>query len=195
MTKNNKVRKMTQIAILSVIAFLLMSFSFPIPIAPSFYKLDFSEVAVLVGGFSMGPIAAIAIEALKILFEIIFRSTTTGYVGEFANFLMGCALVVPAAYYYKKNKSFKGAVIGLVIGCVSMIIIAAVLNYFVILPMYANMGFPMEKIIEAGTAIIPIIKNKFTFVLLATTPFNILKSVSVSLITVVLYKRISPLLK
>ncbi len=195
MTRNNKVRKMAQIALLSVIAFVLMLWEFPLPIAPGFYEMDFSEVAVLIGGFSMGPIAAIVIEALKILLNIIYQSTTTGFVGEFANFLIGCTLVVPASYIYQKNKTKKGAGMGLLVGCISMVICAAILNYFILLPFYANAGFPMEQIIAMGTAIFPIIKDQFTFVLLATTPFNIVKAVAVSVVTLVLYKRVSPLLK
>ncbi len=195
MTRNNKVMKMTKIAILSVIAFALMLFEFALPIAPSFYKMDFSEVVVLIGGFSMGPAAAIAIEALKILFNIIYQSTTSGYVGELANFLIGCALVVPASYYYQKNKTKKGAVIGLVIGSVSMVVLAGLLNYFVLLPMYANYGFPIEQVVAMGTKIVPIIKDQFTFILFATTPFNLVKAVLVSIITILLYKRISTLIK
>ncbi|MFV0380480.1 MAG: ECF transporter S component [Anaerorhabdus sp.] len=196
MTKNNKIKRMTKIAILSVIAFVLMIFEFPLPIAPSFYKMDFSEVAVLIGGFALGPLAAVSIESLKILFNVLYNGSTTGYVGEIANLLIGIALVVPASYYYfKLNKTFKGAVYGLILGSISMVIIGGLLNYFIILPMYSNYGFPIEQIVLLGQNIFPYIKDSLTFVLFATSPFNALKAVMVSIVTIIMYKRVSPLLK
>lgn len=192
---NSKVKKMTLIAILGAVAGVMMYFSFPIPIAPAFYKLDFSEVVVLIGAFSMGPLAGVGIEGIKIFVGTLLNSTTTGYIGELANFLMGCALVVPAALFYQKQKSKNGAIVGLVVGSVAMVLAGALLNFYVLLPMYSNMGFPMEAIVAMGTKITPWINDQFTFVLFATTPFNFVKTVSVTLMTLVLYKRVSSLLK
>lgn len=191
------IKTMAKISFLAAIAFILMYFDFPIPfLAPTFYKIDFSEVAVLVGGFALGPLAAMIIEGLKIFLYVLFKGTGTAYVGEFANFLIGCALVVPASYYYQKNRSKKNAVIGLIIGSILMTVTGLILNYFVLIPAYSIFfGLDLDTIIKMGAAIIPIINDKFSFVLLATTPFNIVKAVVVSVLTILLYKHISPLLK
>lgn len=191
------IKTMAKISFLAAIAFILMYFDFPIPfLAPTFYKIDFSEVAVLVGGFALGPLAAMIIEGLKIFLYVLFKGSGTAYVGEFANFLIGCALVVPASYYYQKNRSKKNAVIGLIIGSILMTVTGLILNYFVLIPAYSIFfGLDLDTIIKMGAAIIPIINDKFSFVLLATTPFNIVKAVVVSVLTILLYKHISPLLK
>ncbi len=197
MTTTNQVKKMTRIALLSTIAFVLMAYmKIVLPIAPSFYKLDFSEVAVLIGGFSMGPVAAIIIEAMKVMLELLFQSSLTGGIGELSNFLIGCSLVVPASLYYKSNKSKKGALIGLTIGTLSMVFVGVLMNYFVLLPLYAAV-FKMDisDLVAMGTQITPIIQDKFTFVMFATLPFNLIKAGSVSAITLLVYKKISPLLR
>lgn len=190
-------KTMASIAILSVIAFILMYFDFPIAfLAPPFYKIDFSEVAVLVGGFAFGPVVAAIIEGLKIVLYMLFKPTSTAFVGEFANFVIGCSFVVPASAIYVRNKNKKNAVIGLVVGGVAMTIVGVVLNYFVLLPAYSFFyHMDIESIIGMGQQIVPFIKDKLTFVLFATTPFNLFKAVAVSILTIMLYKHISPLLK
>ncbi len=192
---HSSVRTLTKIAVLSAVAFVLMYFDFPLPFIPSFYKLDFSETAVMVGGFAMGPGAACAIEGLKILLKILFKGTDTAYVGELANFLIGCAYVLPASFLYRKKKTKQQALIGLVAGTLCMTAVGVIINYAVLLPAYSFFyQLPMDVLIGMGTALIPAITDKLTFVLLATTPFNIIKGILVSVLTVLLYKRISPLL-
>ena len=190
------VKELTKIGILSAVAFVLMLIEFPIPmIAPPFYKMDFSEVAVLMGGFAIGPWAAVIIEAMKNLLNIMFTGSSTAYVGEFANFLVGCAFAVPAALIYQHKKTRKNAVIGLVCGALCMILAGALINYLVLLPLYSSLyHMPMETIIDMGKAVVPAIKDRFTFVLLATSPFNLIKGVLVGLLTFMLYKTVSPLL-
>ena len=192
---HSSVRTLTKIAVLSAVAFVLMYFDFPLPFIPSFYKLDFSETAVMAGGFAMGPGAAVAIEALKILLKILFKGSDTAYVGELANFLIGCAFVLPAAFMYRKEKTRQRALMGLAAGTLCMTAVGVIINYAVLLPAYSFFyQLPMEVLIGMGTALIPFIADKLTFVLLATTPFNIIKGVLVSIVTILLYKRISPLL-
>ena len=192
---HSSVTTLTKIAVLSAVAFVLMYFDFPLPFIPSFYKLDFSETAVMVGGFAMGPGAACAIEGLKILLKILFKGTDTAYVGELANFLIGCAYVLPASFLYRKKKTKQQALIGLVAGTLCMTAVGVIINYAVLLPAYSFFyQLPMDVLIGMGTALIPAITDKLTFVLLATTPFNIIKGILVSVLTVLLYKRISPLL-
>jgi riboflavin transporter FmnP len=194
-TKLFTTRNIAKIAILSAIAFVLMLIEFPLPFAPSFYKLDFSEVAVLLGGFAMGPLSAVAIEAVKILLELLFRGTITMGVGELANFLIGCALCVPASIIYKKNKTRKSAMKGMAVGTLCMIVAGVILNIFVLIPAYvAIANFPLEGIIGMGAQIFPAIHDVVSLALICVVPFNLLKGVAVSVITAVLYKHVSPLL-
>ena len=183
----------TKIAILGSLAFILMLFEFPLPVAPSFYKLDLSEVPVLVGGFALGPIAAIVIEALKNVLNIIFTGSTTAYVGELANFIVGCGFVVPAAIIYKRNKTKSSAIKGLIVGTICLVIAGALMNVYVLLPLYSRF-MELDKIIEAGNMIFKGVKDVSTFVLFCVVPFNLIKGIIVSAITALVYKRVSPLL-
>ncbi len=196
---NNKqhfsTKEIAKIAILGAIAFVLMEFDFPLPVAPSFYKLDFSEVAVLVGGFAMGPVAGVTIEALKVILSTLFTGSSTMYVGEVANFLIGCAFVVPASLFYKKNKTKKSAIQGLALGTIVMTVFGVFVNFGVLLPAYSYFyHLPLETIISMGQAIFPIINSTFTFALICVSLFNIIKGILVSIVTVLLYKHISPIL-
>ena len=194
--KNRRIRNMVQIGMLAAVATVLMLFEFPLWFAPSFYQLDFSEVAVLIGAFSMGLAAGVVIEALKILLNFLINGTITAGVGELANFIIGCGLIVPAALIYKRHKTKKNAVLGMAVGTVAMTVVGSLINYFVLLPVYsAALPLPMDALIGMGTKINPAIDGLWTFVLFAVAPFNLLKGVLVSLLTLLLYKHISPLLK
>ena len=176
---------------------MLMLFEFPIPlIAPPFYELDFSEVPVLIGTFAMGPIAGVAIELVKILLNFIINGTITAGVGEFGNFLIGCSLIVPAGIIYHMEKTKKHAIVGMVTGTIFMAVAGCFINAYLLLPAYSSgLGIPMDSLVGMGTAINPAIDSVFTFVLLAVGPFNLLKGVVVSILTMLLYKRVSVLIK
>ena len=190
------VRTLVQIGMLAAIAVVLMLFEIPLPFAPSFYKIDFSEVPVMVGCFVMGPLAGAAIEFVKILLNFVINGTTTAGVGEVANFLVGCALCVPAGIIYKYKCTRKGALLGMIAGTLLMVVVGSAMNAFVLLPVYAKaFGMPVDAFVQMGTAINPAINGIWTFVLLAVAPFNLIKGVLVSVITVLLYKHISPILK
>lgn len=194
-TKTSRVQWIAKVSIMGALAFILMLFEISLPFAPSFYKLGFDEVIVLLGGFALGPLAGAAIETLKIVLNVCFQGTDTACVGELSNLLIGLSLVIPSAYFYKYHKTLKGALISLVIGVVSMALIGCLANYFIALPAYSTFyGLPMEVIVGMGTAIFPLVKDPFTFVLFMTLPFNIVKGIVVAVVTVVLYKRVSPLL-
>lgn len=190
-----KIRTMVQIGMLSTISVVLMLFEIPMPFAPSFYKIDLSEVPILIGTFAMGPVAGILMELIKILLNFAINGTITAGVGELANFLIGCALVVPAGMIYRKNRTKKGAMLGLAAGTLCLAIAGGVLNAFVLLPAYAAAFGGMDAIIGMGTAINSNISGINTFVLFAVVPFNLVKGILVSVITVLLYKRIRVLLK
>lgn len=199
MTKKNNLlstHNIAKIAILSAIACILMLFDFPLPfIAPPFYQIDFSEVVVLIGGFAMGPLSAVAIEFMKILLNLLFHSTQTAFVGEISNFIVGCAFVVPASIIYQKNKTKKSALIGMFVGTLSMTIVGFVSNLFVVIPAYVKfMGLELDMIVGMGNKIFSFIDSSFDLALFCTTPFNLLKGFVISLLTSLVYKHISPLL-
>ena len=178
-------------------ALVLHLFDFSIPvIAPEFYKLDLSEIPVLIGSFIMGPLAGVFIEAIKILLKLLVKGTSTAYVGDLANFIIGCAFVVPASLIYKYKKTKMGAFIGMAVGILVMAVAGIAINYWVLIPFYVKaFGMPLDAIIGMGAKINGAISNKFTFVLICVGPFNILKGVIDSLITAVVYKRISSFIK
>ena len=177
------VRNVTVMAMFGALAAVLMIFEVPLPfIAPSFYGMDISEVPVLVGTFALGPVAGVVMELVKILVKLILKPTSTGFVGEFANFCFGCSLVLPAGIIYRLKKTKKGAVMGMAAGTVIMTIVAVILNAVVMLPFYSHF-MPLDTIIAAGAAINPAISNVWTFVILAVGPFNILKGAIVSLLS------------
>lgn len=191
-----KVRQMVQIAMLSAVSIILMLFEIPLFFAPSFYKIDLSEVPVLIGAFAMGPLAGIIIELIKIALNLVITGSLTAGVGEFANFLIGCAFVVPSAIIYKRSKNKKSAIYGMLIGTLFMAIVGGVLNAFVLLPVYATaFGMPIDALVEMGAAVNHLITNLTTFVLFAVVPFNLLKGIVVSLVVSLIYKKISIVLK
>lgn len=170
---------------------VLMLFEIPLPfIAPSFYGLDLAEVPMLVGTFALGPVAGVVMEVVKILIKLLLKPTSTGFVGEFANLVIGAALIVPAGVIYRYNKTKKGAAIGMAAGAVSMAVVGVIVNALVMLPFYSNF-MPLENIIAAGAAINPAVGSVWTFAIICVGPFNIVKGVIVSLITALVYKRIS----
>ena len=189
-------KTMVQIGLLSAVAIVLMLFEIPLWFAPPFYKIDFSEVPVIVGALALGPIAGVLIELIKIMLNFLIDGTLTAGVGELANFLIGSALVVPPAMIYKKNKTRKSAMIGLAVGTIFMTALGCVLNAYLLLPAYATaFQWDIEKLIAMGTAVNPNINSLWTFIFFAVAPFNLLKGLLVSVITLVIYKRISIILK
>ena len=184
------------IGILTAIAVVLMMFEFPLLwIAPGFYKMDFSELPIIIGALALGPVEGIVMEFLKNLLNILLQGTVTVGIGEFANFAMGVCYVLPAALIYAFKKTKKRAVIGLIIATFMCAILGALLNAFVLLPAYASKFGGMDNIIKAGTEVNGRITSVATFVFLAVAPFNLSKYATVSAITILIYKRISRILK
>ena len=187
-------KNLVLMAMFGALGGVLMLFEFPLVfIAPSFYGLDLSEVPVLVGTFAMGPGAGVIIELVKIAVKLVLKPTTTGFVGEFANFVVGCALVVPAGMIYHSKKSKKSAICGMIAGTIIMTVTGVVINAVVMLPFYSNV-MPLETIIAAGSAINPAVSNVWTFAIICVGPFNLVKGTVVSFVTQLVYKRISNLI-
>lgn len=191
MTSSVSVRRMAQVGMLSAIAVVLMLFEIPMPFAPAFYKLDLSEVPVLIGCFAMGPLAGVAIEFVKILLNFIMDGTVTAGVGELANFIIGCSFCVPAGIIYRRKKTKRCAILGLSLGTICMVVIGCFMNAYVLLPAYATaFQMPIDSLVEMGSVLNGNITDIFTFVIFAVAPFNLVKGVVVSLIVLVSYKRI-----
>ena len=186
-------RRVSIIGICAALAAVLHMLDFPLPfLAPGFYKLDFSELPVLLCGFYLGPTATVACEGVKILLKLVVKGTSTAFVGDFANFVVGCALVLPATMWYHFHKSRHSAVIGLILGTVSMTILGSAFNAVYLLPKFAQLyGIPLDAIIGMGTAIHPSIHNVATFALLCVAPLNLIKGAAVSVLTLLLYKKVA----
>jgi riboflavin transporter FmnP len=189
-------RKVAMIGMFSAIAVILMLLEIPLFFAPGFYKLDFSEIPVLIGAFAFGPMAGVTIEFCKILLELLLKGTTTAFVGELANFIIGCSFVLPASIIYLHSKTKKTALIGSVTGTVCMTVFGTAFNAVYLLPKFAQLyGMPLDAIVQMGTVVNPAIHSVTTLVIFAVAPLNIIKGASVSAITVLIYKKLSPILK
>lgn len=186
-------RRVSIIGICSAIATVLHVLDFPVIfLAPEFYKLDFSELPVLLCGFYLGPSATVACEGVKILLKLLVKGTSTAFVGDFANFVVGCSFVLPATIWYHAHKSKHGAVIGLALGTVSMAILGSAFNAVYLLPKFAELyGIPLDVIISMGTAIRGGVHGVTTFVMLCVAPLNLFKGIMVAIPTMLLYKRVA----
>lgn len=191
-------RRVSIISICAAIAVVLHILDFPLPfLAPGFYKLDFSEVPVMLCGFFLGPSAAVICEGIKILLKLLLKSTSTAFVGDLANFVVGCSFVLPATIWYHVHKSKHSALAGLCLGTLCMTIFGTAFNAVYLLPKFAQLyGMPLETIIAMGTKIHGGVKGVGTFVVLCVAPLNLVKGALISLLTMLLYKRVAaPLFK
>ena len=189
-------RKMAMIGMFSAIAAILHVMDFAVPFAPPFYKLDFSELPTLIGAFAFGPATGVMIEFLKILLKLVFKGTSTAFVGDLANFVVGCSFILTASIIYEFKKTKKGAVIGCVAGTAAMTIFGTAFNAVYLLPTFAVLyGMDMETIIAMGTKVNAAITDVTTLVMFAVAPLNLLKGSLVSLVTLLVYKKLSPILK
>ena len=189
-------RKLTMVGMFSAIAAILMIFEFPLPFAPAFYKLDFSEIPVLITAFAFGPVAGVMVEFCKIVLNLLMDSTTTAFVGELANFMVGCSFILPASIIYLHKKNRKSAITGCIVGTICLTVFGTSFNAIYLVPKFAELyGMPLDAIIGMGTAINPAITDLTTLVMFAVAPLNILKGVSVSLITMLIYKKLSRFMK
>ena len=194
--KRFKTRNIAVVGMLSAISAILFLFEIPLPFAPSFYELDFSELPVLIGSFAIGPVAGVSIELCKILLKLVIKGTSTAFVGDFANFIVGCSLVVPAAIIYHKFKSKKSALVSLITGTLIMTVFGSMFNAFYLLPAFSDLyGLPLDKIVAMGNAVNGSINSVATLVLFAVVPFNLLKGALLTILTMLLYKHISPIIK
>lgn len=190
MKKTMSIQVIARIAVLTALASILFMIEIPVV---AFYKLDLSNLPVLLGAFAMGPVAGTIILALKSFIGMMH--STSMYIGELADFIMGAAIVLPAAWIYRRRKSRKTALLGMAVGTVCMIIVAVLVNWLIMIPFYMNAyGMPMEAVIGMATAVLPFVDTEIELLMFVTAPFNLLKGIVLSALTYVLYKHLSPLL-
>lgn len=183
-------RELATVAVLAAVASVLYMIEIPVVL---FYKLDVSNLPVLLGTFAMGPLPGTLILLIKALLGLL-HSSSQG-VGELADFLMGFAMLLPASLVYRRHKTRMGAVIGMAAGTVAATVAGVMTNLYIMIPFYgAAFGMPMEAIIGMGQAILPAVDSEWKFVLLITAPFNLLKWVVISVLTGLIYKPLSPIL-
>lgn len=194
-TVNGKVnvRYIAVTAMLSAVAFILMFLDFPIPfLIPNFIKMDVSELPALVGAFAMGPVCGVLVCLVKNLLHLTI--TTTGGVGELANFLLGASFVLPAGLIYKKKKSRKSALTGSILGAAIMAAFSVLCNYFLTYPVYYNF-MPKDMVLALYRAILPSMENVLQCLICFNMPFTFVKGLLSAGITFLIYKHISPILK
>lgn len=193
MRQVSKTRRICIISICGAIAAVLHMLDFPLPfLAPGFYKLDFSELPVMLCGFYLGPSASVLCQILKIFLKLILKGTSTAFVGDFANFVVGCTMVLPAVFVYHAHKSRHNAILGLILGTVCMSTFGSLFNAVYLLPKFSQLyGLPLDNIIAMGTAINGNIHSITTFVLFAVAPLNVVKGAMVSVLTLLLYKKVA----
>lgn len=191
-------RKVAMIGMFSGIAMILMLFEFPVPFAPPFYELDFSELPILVGTFAFGPAAGVMMEFIKILLKLCIKGTSTAFVGDLANFVVGCSFIIPASAIYAFRKSKKSAISACIAGTLILTIFGTAFNAVYLLPAFSELfGMPMDTILGMGMDANPLVKEGsiVSFVVACVAPLNLLKGASVSIVTLLIYKPLSPIIK
>lgn len=191
-------RKIAVIGMFSAIAAVLMLFEFPLPFAPAFYELDFSELPILVGTFAFGPVAGVMMEFVKILLKLLFKGISTAFVGDLANFVVGCSLILPASVVYSFRKNKKGAMLACTVGTLCITVFGTAFNAVYLLPAFSRLyGIPLESLLAMGTEVNGLVREGsiVSFVAACVAPMNLLKGASVSLVTMLIYKPLSPIIK
>lgn len=188
----NRTRRMVWTALLSAVAAVLMYLDMALPIFPGFLKMDLSDLPALVAAFAWGPAAGVLTELIKNLIHSLVSSTA--WIGELANFLVGSALVAPAGFIYRRRQTPGGAITALTSATLIATAVAALANYYLLLPFYSTL-VPLDKIIAMSAAVVPAIHDRASLVVYGVVPFNLFKGAIVSLAALYLFRRIGPLLK
>lgn len=191
-------RKMAMVGMFSALAMILHLLDFPLPFAPGFYKLDFSELPILVGAFAFGPAAGVMMEFIKIVLKLFIKSTSTAFVGDLANFAVGCSLILPASMIYTFCKKKKGAIVGCIVGTLFMTVFGTAFNAVYLLPAFSELyKMPMEQILAMGSKVNPLMTEGsiVSFVVCCVAPMNLIKGTVASVFTMLVYKKLSPIIK
>lgn len=188
-----KTNTMVKVAMLAVVSYIIMFIEIPLPPFPPFLQIDLSDIPAIIGGFALGPVAGVMIELIKNLLHFVMQTSTAG-VGELGNFIVGATFVVVSTWFYKKNHNKKGAIIGCIVATFAMAIVGAVVNRFLLLPFYAKV-MPLEVIIDMGSQFYSGIHDLTTMAIFVIAPFNFIKGIIMSIITMLIYKKVAPIIK
>ena len=193
---NNRVKKMTAIASFGAVSGLLYAYlKFSLPFFPSFLEINFSDVPALISGFAYGPQVGGWVQIVKVLLKILLTGSSTGYVGEFSDLVLGVIIVLPASFIYKRNRTIKGAVLGMIASCIAHVFFACLINNYVLIPFYIELFFKGDEeiLLNVCQAAMPSIKEVgWPLTLTAILPFNLFKNIIVLIIVFFVYK---PLVK
>ena len=192
----NSTKRLVLTAMLGAISTILMILEFPMPLIPPFVKMDFSELPVILGGFIMGPVDGMLIAVIKVVLNLFINGTTTAGIGELANLIYSLGYMLPAVIIYHRIRTKKGAVISLAVGTLVTSIISVILNIVLIFPVYAKlMGLDLNTIVSMCAEVNPYVNNMVTLMAFSMFPFNIFKYGVTSLITFILYKKLSHIIR
>ena len=187
--------KVVKISVLGALAFIIMLFEVSIPFFPGFLKMDLSDVPPLLGSFALGPMAGVIIQLIKNILHVVIRGTHTAGIGELSNFILGSIFVFTAGSIYFMKKDKRHAVIGMAVATLMMSLAGILTNYYMIIPFYTKaMGWPLDTIIEMGTAANPRIVDLKTMIIYGVTPFNLIKGTVISVVVTLIYKKLTHIL-
>lgn len=187
-----------KIGLFAALATILQLVRVPLPfIFPSFLELNFSDIPSLIGTFALGPVSGSIIVVIKLLLKLLIQGTGSGFVGELSDLFCGLTLVVPAGIIYKYHRSFRGALVALAVGTACSVGSSLLTNRFIIIPAYAEMFGGLDAIAGMLTGLFKncTTENFYSYYLpLSVLPFNLLRCLIASGVTLLVYKRISRLL-
>lgn len=189
-------RELALCGIMGGLCSVLMLFRFPLPFMPPFMSFDFAGLVEIIGGFVMGPVAAVSIIIVKVLIQAMTQGTSSAWTGELQNIMLSCAYVLPAVLIYDRNKSKKTAIGGMIVGTIVCAVVAVFTNLYMIIPFYASFsGWTLDDILAMCQAVNPLLSSKWSLAFLGIVPFNLIKNGVLSLLTFVVYKKISRQIK
>lgn len=193
---SQEVKKIAFIGLMGAVSAVLMLFRFPIPFMPPFLSFDLSGLMEMLGGFMFGPTAAVCIIIVKILLQLVMQGSFSLGTGELQNFILSCSYVLPALIVYRRNKTRKRAAVGMTLSTVVVSVVAVFTNLYLIIPFYVKLfGMTMDDIIGMCSAVNPAMKNAMTMALFGILPFNLIKYGVTSIVTFIIYKRLSKVIR
>lgn len=181
-------KNMVLVSILGAISGVLMLFKFPLPIAPTFMKMDFSDSVLIIGGFLTGPVYSLIMIFIKWIVKLIITSTSTAYAGELSGLILNISFILPMSYFYNKNKTKKTAIILMIIFSITTSLIAIFTNVYMIFPLYGLSG---NAIVGPFKVLFPFVDSVWQVMLISILPFNLMKIAINSIIALILYKKVS----
>ena len=194
--RSPKLRQMIIAAVFGAVAFVLMYFSFSVPILSPFAEFDASPLPEIIGGFVLGPVGTVAIVVVKLLLKLLMKGTSTMLTGELSNLLLSLAYALPAVLYYRRHRTKTGALVGLVIGTACEVVMGVLTNLYIVFPLYINLyDMSWDAIVSMCSAVNPWIKDVPTMIAFSVVPFNLVSRGVISVVTMMVYKKLSVPLK